>query len=154
MAAVGWKAEIAPPWCWSEGRVMAQKVCPVVYRVSEGFTEILAFHHPLAGKQFVKGGIEAGETALDAAIRELKEESGITAVSDLIDFGEATIGSAEWHFFALTANNLPHRWSHQTQDDFGHIFSFFWHPVAENLGEEWHPLFHEALEIIRRFVPG
>lgn len=132
---------------------MAQKVCPVVYRVSDGFTEILAFHHPSAGKQFVKGGIEAGETALHAAIRELNEESGITPESDLIDLGEATIGPAVWHFFALTADDLPQRWSHQTQDDFGHIFSFFWHPVAKDLDEEWHPFFHEALEVIRRFVP-
>lgn len=132
---------------------MAHKVCPVVTRISDGVAELLAFRHPSAGNQFVKGSIEKGETAPDAAIRELKEESGITAACGLIDLGQASIGSAVWHFFTVRLEGLPHRWEHQTQDDFGHVFSFFWHPLAEDLNEEWHPHFHEALAAIRRWVP-
>jgi 8-oxo-dGTP pyrophosphatase MutT (NUDIX family) len=48
------------------------KACPVVLR-SLGDGEILAFEHPLAGWQLVKGTVEAGELPRDAAIRELYE---------------------------------------------------------------------------------
>ena len=53
------------------------KVCPVVVRLCDGRREVLAFVHPVAGKQFVKGTIESGENPLDAARRELREESGL-----------------------------------------------------------------------------
>lgn len=68
---------------------MGQKVCPVVFRVSRGRAEILAFGHPSAGNQFVKGSIETGEAAPRAAIRELQEESGIKVDTDLLNLGEA-----------------------------------------------------------------
>lgn len=58
-----------------------QKACPIVYRRCDGGAEVLAFIHPSAGKQFVKGTIEPGETPLDAADRELWEESGLTVRS-------------------------------------------------------------------------
>ena len=101
---------------------MAQKVCPVVFRVSTGGVDILAFRHPSAGKQFVKGSINDGETSIEAAIRELKEESGITAGSDLFAIGQASIGepSNDWLFFAAEGAGLSERWEHQTENDFGH----------------------------------
>lgn len=43
-----------------EDCLMAHKVCTVVPRISNGVAEILAFRHPSAGKQFVKGSIEEG----------------------------------------------------------------------------------------------
>ncbi|HVM37935.1 MAG TPA: NUDIX domain-containing protein [Sphingomicrobium sp.] len=134
---------------------MAEKVCPVVFRTSRGATEVLAFRHPSAGKQFVKGTIEEGEPGRQAAIRELREESGITTDRQLLDLGQALIGaqSALWHFFAVEVEGLPESWEHQTDDDFGHVFSFFWHPVADDLDEEWHPRFHDALRIIRLSLP-
>jgi len=48
-----------------------EKACPVVLRVSKEILEVLAFIHPSAGKQFVKGTIENGETPQQAAEREL-----------------------------------------------------------------------------------
>lgn len=54
----------------------ADKSCPVVLRGRETL-EILAFEHPLAGLQLVKGSVEPGEPTDLAAIRELKEEAGI-----------------------------------------------------------------------------
>ncbi|WP_374834663.1 NUDIX domain-containing protein [Paenochrobactrum pullorum] len=55
---------------------MIEKACPVVFRTSRHGLEVLAFIHPLAGKQFVKGTVEDAETARYAAEQELREESG------------------------------------------------------------------------------
>ena len=60
-------------------RAATDKACPVVLRSTQGKCEILAFCHPLAGHQFVKGTVEAGETPAAAALRELYKEAGITA---------------------------------------------------------------------------
>jgi len=38
-----------------------KKACPIVVRLQNGKPEILAFNHPSAGRQFVKGTIETGE---------------------------------------------------------------------------------------------
>ena len=57
-------------------RAATDKTCPVVLRSPQGKCEILAFCHPLAGHQFVKGTVEAGETPAAAALRELYEEAG------------------------------------------------------------------------------
>ncbi|UUR08179.1 NUDIX domain-containing protein [Sphingomonas glaciei] len=113
----------------------------------------MAFRHPTAGKQFVKGSIEGGEAASVAALRELAEESGIIIVSGLCDLGQAPIGAAVWHFFAIKIDSLPDQWAHQTHDDFNHVFAFFWHPLAEDLNGDWHPRYQEALDFIRRSVP-
>lgn len=129
-----------------------EKVCPVVYRDVGGVQELLAFHHPSAGRQFVKGTIEAGESPSAGALRELHEESGLEPVAELSYLGQASIGSppVTWHFYALTVEHLPQAWDHQTEDDFGHVFSFFWHPLALDLDHHWHPIFHEALRTIRQ----
>ena len=56
----------------------ADKSCPVVLRARETL-EILAFEHPLAGLQLVKGSVEPGESTALAAVRELMEEAGCGA---------------------------------------------------------------------------
>ncbi|PJX25247.1 hypothetical protein CAP48_04060 [Advenella sp. S44] len=43
-----------------------ENACSVVVRTSEDGLEVLAFRHPSAGKQFVKGTIEEGETPQEA----------------------------------------------------------------------------------------
>jgi 8-oxo-dGTP pyrophosphatase MutT (NUDIX family) len=53
------------------------KVCPIVFRDSTAL-KVMVFRHPSGGVQFVKGTIESGERPADAALRELREESGIT----------------------------------------------------------------------------
>lgn len=55
------------------------KACPVVVRQKQGCLEILAFRHPIAGCQLVKGSIEAGEDAGRAALRELCQDAGINS---------------------------------------------------------------------------
>lgn len=133
---------------------MAHKVCPIVFRTCKGVTEVLCFRHPLAGKQFVKGSLKEGEAALAAALRELQEESGIAIAGGLLDLGEAPVGTAAWHFFAVQIAGLPDCWEHQTLDDFGHLFSFFWHPLSDDLDEQWHAQFHEAFQVMRRRLPA
>uniref|UniRef100_UPI00124C1F65 NUDIX domain-containing protein n=1 Tax=Acinetobacter ursingii TaxID=108980 RepID=UPI00124C1F65 len=58
---------------------MIKKVVPILIRRKAQTLEILAFRHPLAGIQLVKGSIEPNETYDYAAIRELFEESGLIA---------------------------------------------------------------------------
>ncbi|MBF4560115.1 NUDIX domain-containing protein [Pseudomonas sp. p50] len=62
------------------------KACAVILS-SEQHPRILLFHHPQAGVQLVKGSIERGETPNRAALRELAEESGISAATIEDDLG-------------------------------------------------------------------
>lgn len=48
------------------------------------------------------------------------------------------------------AADLADAWSHHTADDGGHVFRFFWHPLDELPNEEWHPIFRDALAVIRQ----
>lgn len=54
-----------------------EKACPIVLQMRNQRIEVLAFSHPLAGKQFVKGTTEVGEAPIVAAERELRQESGL-----------------------------------------------------------------------------
>ena len=59
------------------------KACPVVLQGSK----LLVFRHPSAGIQLVKGTIESGEGPEAAALRELREESGIADAAICEDLG-------------------------------------------------------------------
>jgi 8-oxo-dGTP pyrophosphatase MutT (NUDIX family) len=128
-----------------------EKVCPVVLR--DATREILAFRHPRAGLQIVKGTVEPGEDLRRAALRELFEESGVGCVR-AIPMGMALMGApgVPWHFFRCDVGGLPDQWDHATADDGGHVFSFFWHPLHQLPDAAWHPIFHAALGHIRRFL--
>ena len=110
--------------------------------------EVLGFVHPQAGKQFVKGTIEIGESPIAAARRELREESGLVAPSRLESIGVHLMADSRqrWHFFGCSMENLPDTWQHETEDDLGHTFAFFWHPLDKKPDDTWHPVFHEAFE--------
>jgi 8-oxo-dGTP pyrophosphatase MutT (NUDIX family) len=88
-----------------------EKACPVVLRLRGG-AEILAFRHPDAGLQIVKGTIEANETPDQAALRELWEEAGIKDARATGRFGSLEIGADTWHFIRIQASDLPERWVH------------------------------------------
>jgi len=130
---------------------MIRKAIPLITR-HEGH-EILAFEHPLAGKQLVKGTIEAGESATDAAARELFEESGLRLENfAFIAASQGIVQGQEWVFFHHAAKGLPERWVHHCLDDGGHDFRFFWHPIAAK-PEGWHPVFETLLAKIRTWLP-
>lgn len=127
------------------------KACPVLVRGGPRL-ELLAFRHPLAGLQLVKGGIEPGEEPAQAALRELAEEAGIDDGRWREDLGTWDSGFAGqvWSFQLCQVNHaLPASWTHHTADDGGHAFAFFWHPLDAPPGADWHPLFQGALAWLR-----
>lgn len=133
------------------------KACPVVLRRHHGITQILAFRHPVAGFQLVKGTIEHGEPAAVAAIRELFEESGIRDAQVTADLGlwRAPYQDQVWSFqLCETAAELLDAWVFETRDDGGHVFEFFWHALEAEFPEYCHMLFQEALRELRgRVMP-
>jgi ADP-ribose pyrophosphatase YjhB (NUDIX family) len=130
----------------------AVRVVPVVRRWREGALEILAFRHPLAGCQVVKGSVEPNESLTAAAERELREEAGIDgrAVASLGDLWN-DVAEQAWHFVLLDVPiELPDAWVHHTQDDGGHDFAYFWHAVDASCSEEWHPMYVRAIAHLRQ----
>ena len=97
--------------------------------------EILAFVHPNAGKQIVKGTVETDETIITAAKRELFEESGIVLAKYPMLIGSSKIiaEGQTWYFFQCETGTLSESWSYKTLDDKEHIFEFFWQPLFEEL---------------------
>ena len=140
------RLDLTPASRSTKGMITPEKACPIVVRLNSGQPEVLAFAHPSAGKQFVKGTIESAENPNEAAIRELLEESGICCDKPLLSLGAHLIGKTRqrWHFFQYVSSGLPETWYHQTGDDFGHTFAFFWHPLTKPLDQGWHSIFHEA----------
>ncbi len=80
-------------------RMRVEKACPVVTRPGAGAPEVLAFVHPLAGRQFVKGSVEPNEPPQLAAARELFEESGLVVPEPMTFLGALEIGDDRilWH---------------------------------------------------------
>ena len=65
----------------------------VVVRVREGVHHVLLIRDPYHNWGLPKGHLEEGEDALTAAIREVREETGINGL-ELV----AELGSIDWHF--------------------------------------------------------
>ena len=61
-----------------------EKSCgAIVYRKHHGNTEILLIKHVNSGHwSFPKGHVECGETEIETATREIKEETGIDVIID------------------------------------------------------------------------
>jgi 8-oxo-dGTP pyrophosphatase MutT (NUDIX family) len=131
--------------------MIATKACPIVLRDLTA-SKIMAFRHPSAGIQLVKGTIESGEGPTDAALRELREESGIANAIVRQDLGlwDAQHEGQIWSFqLCTTSQALPESWNHRCGDDGGLDLQFFWHDLSCEPSERWHPLFRRALEFIR-----
>lgn len=129
----------------------AHKACPVLFR-DASMQQILAFQHPQAGLQLVKGRIEPGENARAAALRELEEESGISGTGIVEDLGtwNSEHHGHVWSLQLCTFKpRLPDQWTHHCVDDGGFDFSFFWHDVNAEAGEGWAPQYRRALAAIR-----
>lgn len=134
----------------------ANKACPVVVRDKNGELQILAFRHPLAGLQLVKGSIEDNELAANAALRELFEEAGIESATVVRDLGvwESGFDKQIWSFHICYTDELPDEWICHTKDDGGHDFAFFWQSLNAIPNDDWHPLFKAALNRIKHCLNG
>ena len=109
------------------------KSCPVVIR-NNAQLQILAFLHPIAGRQLVKGTIESGESADEAAIRELAEEAGILDAKIVSHLGlwKSRYQEQVWSFHLCEVDQeMPDEWVHHASDDGGHDFTFFLYPLAQ-----------------------
>ncbi|MCO7224227.1 NUDIX domain-containing protein [Pleionea sp. CnH1-48] len=130
------------------------KACPVILRKLDGETQVLAFTHPLAGNQLIKGTVELEESLEQACKRELKEESGIAA-HPIMDLGtwNSNYQDQVWGFCLMKPNDhLPDSWSFFTEDDGGHLFQYFWQPLHGELDNNWHPLFVGAINFLRQVL--
>jgi ADP-ribose pyrophosphatase YjhB (NUDIX family) len=142
-----------------------RKACPVVIRRTTGDVEILAFRHPTAGCQLVKGTIELAEEVERAAERELFEESGLIGrASEYLGAVQVAGPDQEWHFVlchvegqtGLEADRQgeyyvgqpPETWTHHTSDGGGLDLAFFWRPLRQEPDESWHPIFRQALAFL------
>jgi 8-oxo-dGTP pyrophosphatase MutT (NUDIX family) len=133
------------------GAMIPNKACPVVLRERYGATEILVFRHPAGDIQLVKGTIEHGESPADAAVRELLEESGITAIGITRDLGlwDAEFEYQVWSFHLCEVTEQPDTWTFFTADEGGMDFELFWIPFNADTNDEWHPVHKNALQFIR-----
>ena len=133
------------------------KACPVILRNREGTWQILAFRHPKAGTQLVKGTVEEDERPEETVLRELAEESGLEQTVIVQKIG--TLGfratKQHWHLFLCQPLVAPQEeWSFFTKDGGGQRFHFFWHELAAEPDETWHPQFRSALRFIRSWHQG
>lgn len=106
---------------------LRERVLAYITRDSAAGPELLIFEHtpdsPDAGVQVPAGGLEAGETPEQAAIREAREETGL----DLSGPGYLTSWLWQrgemrqvWHSFHLLApRDTPDAWAHRVTDGEG-----------------------------------
>ena len=127
------------------------KACPVVLRLKNNKLELLAFEHPTAGNQLVKGNIKKDEPLEDACIRELEEESGIKAqVVKQLGVWEPNFKKQVWGICLMHYDNLlPDTWLFETKDDGGHTFRFFWQPLDQPLKGNWKEVYKHAFNYIK-----
>ena len=126
------------------GSLTPRIVDKVVAYVVHG-DQLLVFMHPLhpeVGLQVPAGTVEPGESPDVALLRELREETGLSAFGKPAYLGEATIDMAQFgraeshrrHFYrvALT-QKAPERWRHlETSGGTApaELFEFFWVSLA------------------------
>lgn len=125
------------------------KACALPFRTRGGSVECLAFRHPLAGFQLVKGTITPQETALAAARRELAEESGRTITGEPAGSLRLQPGphGAIWHVYTFPApRSWPDTWTHHCRDDGGHAFQFFWQRLIGPFDHGWAPGYRHVLK--------
>jgi 8-oxo-dGTP pyrophosphatase MutT (NUDIX family) len=127
------------------------RACPVVLRHNNNSLDLLAFKHPEAGKQLVKGNIETGEPLDQACARELEEESGIQAQPVRhLGIWNANFKNQVWGFCLMHYEGiLPDSWDFDTKDDGGHVFSFFWQPLHNPPDDSWDEVHRNAFHYIR-----
>lgn len=104
--------------------------------------------------QMPQGGIDAGETPRDAALRELTEETGVTP--DLVDIDSET---ADWVAYDLPLEMIPQIWGGKYRGQKQKWFRLTFHGTNADINiETKHPEFSQwqwlpAGELADRIVP-
>ena len=129
------------------------RVACYVTRSRDGRTELLVFDHvdlPDAGTQVPAGGIEAGESYDAAALREVREETGLTEVEVVGRVGESDRPHPETGAERVTTYvhlrptaPTPGRWTHVVTgagEDADLRFACFWVALPVTLADDQHEL--------------
>jgi 8-oxo-dGTP pyrophosphatase MutT (NUDIX family) len=124
---------------------VVDKVGAFVIRRQGKDAQLLLFTHvdyPDAPIQIPGGTIEAGEAPLDAALRELLEESG-TSPPLIRKLGVSTLPSSAMpdvilrrHCYLFDGNSLPEQWRHVVTgkgEDESLRFDYRWHSMRRDL---------------------
>ncbi len=103
--------------------------------------------------QMPQGGIDAGETAEAAALRELAEETGVTS-----DLAEIVAASRGWHHYDLPSDLMDQTWGgrYRGQRQKWYVMRFLGHDGDIDIATE-HPEFSEwrwceAADLVRHIV--
>lgn len=117
--------------------------------VTDSHGRLLVFDHvdvPASGTQVPAGGIRGGETADEAVVRELAEESGIESASIVRKLGETWYMAEEGNIPAGLEEQIQHafhlcvdvpsaeewEWDEKSGGDFvEHRFAFRWAPLDD-----------------------
>lgn len=118
----------------------AKKVFSYVVRTDRGDPRLLVFDsHDEPGLEVPKGAVAAEEGFVEAAVREIREESGIFGVRLVRRLGVTTYLDEEQVFLLLVApENLPETFEHAVTGegiDRGFVYRFRWAPVDSTLRE-------------------
>ena len=77
----------------------------VVYRVQDGVVQFLLIKDPYDNWGLPKGHLESGETPVDAAVREVAEETGLSDLSVI-----SQLPTIDWYF--KDRGRLVHKFCH------------------------------------------
>lgn len=132
-----------------------QRVACYVTRRRDDRVELLVFNHrddADAGTQVPAGGIDPGESYADAAVREVREETGLTGVEVVGRLGESdrphpeTGAARRTTYVHLRAPDaMADRWTHIVTgegEDATMRFDCRWEPLPVTLADEQHELTH------------
>lgn len=119
-------------------RAHVRKAFAYAVRLSARGPELLVFHslEESAGFEVPKGALEPGESFVDAARRELFEESGLE-VSGGTELGTTWYADEEQRFFLFAArDDVPDRFQHRVTGgggDAGATYDFEFRPLDDAL---------------------
>ncbi len=143
----------ASPSAGCDAPAAIRKATAVVTRGPIEARQLLVFAHARTGLQLPAGTVEDGETFEAAAIRELAEETGLTAVTPPLELGhldETSEAGTPFHrhlFHFEPLIEVPDRWAHPC--DCGDKITLFWQPLAtarlDHRQQPWLDLARHAL---------